>query len=209
MAPAQKSRATKSAFTGAAQGLLRGRPIRWKWVVGAAIPVVLGLGYWWVLSVTVPPQGSIYFGICRIYIEQQLQFPETMRLIEVNDKVPDGEDPNNPQRINSEIIFSYTDGFGQSIMTELICTFKFDQQLVGTPWNGLFLERVLIDNNLKHGWADVYYKPNQKNPRRADDNNERLEFFFNGIPSLLASHPDLSKPWRNIKHLSIGELQDL
>ncbi len=194
---------------GAAFGLIGGRKLPWKLIAGGGGLVVVLVGYFWIQSMTVPPKGTIYFGLCRTYIEQQLQFPQTMRLIEVNDKLPEGEDPKNPQRINSEIFFAYTDGFGQSLMAEIICTFKFDQQLLGTPWNGLFLERVLVDNNLKHGWADVYYKPDQKNPRRADDNNERLEFFFNGIPSLLAKNPDLSKPWRNIKYLSIQQLQDL
>jgi hypothetical protein len=206
---AQKSRATQSAFGAAALGRLGGRKIPWKIVIPAGVLLLLAGGFFVYQSMTTVPQGNNLYGLCRAYITYQMQFPETLNIIELDQDIPKGQDPNNPQQINYELTFTYVDGYGQSLLNTVTCEIKLESKLLNTPWQGIVLAKVLFDQRLDHGWADVYYPPDQKNPRRADDRNERLEFFFNGIPSLLANPPDLSLPRYRLQDVPVDRLRDL
>lgn len=204
-------RTQKSTFNKGARGTDKPkRKIPMRRMILLAVPLILIGGGIWVQSLFIAPKGSNLYGVCRGYIEQQMQFPETLKIVEFKEKIPEGENPASPQRLDQEVTFSGIDGFGSRTLHTVTCGFKFDQSLVNTPWQGILLEKVLFDNQPDHGWADVYYPPND--PRAAQDKNNingRLEYFFNGIPSLLAHPPDLTLPMHDINRMAIEDLQDL
>lgn len=204
--PLKKQDKTKSAFDSAVAGKKQKKKLPWKLGVALGAPVVLILGYFAFFSGATAPQGNNLYGVCRGYIELNLQFPETIKIIQFEQRIPDTENPDAPQRINYDITFSSIDGFGQHQLNTLTCGFKFDQNLVNTPWQGIVLERTLFNGKSKHGWADVYYPANKKSPRAADDRNEKLEVFYNAIPSLLANPPDLTLPRYRLNSLPISML---
>ncbi len=207
-ASSSKNKKQKSAFNkGAADTPTTKKKWPVKKIALMTTPMILIAGYFWVQSMLVPPKGSNLYGLCRGYIELQLQFPQTLKIIQFDEKIPESEDPKNPQRLDQEIIFSSIDGFGSRGLHTVTCGFKFNPDLTNTPWQGIFLERVLFDGRADHGWADVYYPPND--PRAAQDTNKRLEKFFNSIPSLLQSPPDLTLPWYNLNRMDMKDLQDL
>ena len=217
---AQKSRRTQSDFKGASDGKVQkkkfGLTRQQMIMIGIGVPVLGIVGYVLMLLNATPPKGNNLYGLCRAYIELHLQYPETMQIIELKQSIPDGEDKNNPQRINYDVTVSYIDGFGQRQLNTITCGLKFNQDLANTPWQGIYLERVLFNSKSlspnkapKHGMVDVYYPLNQKNPRRFDDYNENLEIFYNGIPSLLVNPPDLTLPRYDLNRMKIVDLKSL
>lgn len=229
MSPAkQKSRLTKSAFSDAtAKTSIRSHKY-FKPGVYAAAGLAFVLFLIWGFWTPAPPQGNNLYGLCKAYIQQQLPFPDTYKVIQLKQQIPDTEDKNNPQRLNLTLTFSYINGMGRPQLNTMTCGIRFDQNLVGTPWQGIYIERVLFEGKVivqstratrivmnngmpypRNDWADTYYPVNQKNPRRLDDNNERLEKFYNGIPSLLVNPPDLSLPRDDLNYIPIDRLRDL
>lgn len=210
--PKTPSSKTKSQFSSAAavdpkkKSKLMGR-IKLYGAV-AAVAAVIG-GYYYIKSTTVPPQGNILYGICRVYIERHMQYPKTMKVIEFNQRIPEGENPSAPGRISYDITFSSIDGFGQNLLNTVSCDFRLDDKLKNTPWNGLVLDRVQVNGRSDHGWADVNYPPNRKNPRAPDDNSEDLEEFNQTIPAIIKYPPDLTLPWHKLNKMKIEDLQDL
>lgn len=206
--PTLKNKTQKSAFN---KGASENQPIKKEWpakkLVLIGTPLILIAGFLWVQSTLIPPKGNNLYGLCRGYIELQLQFPQTFKIIQFEERIPETEDPKNPQRLNQEVTFSSIDGFGSRGLHTITCGFKFNSELANTPWQGIFLERVLYDGRADHGWADVYYAPND--PRAAQDTNKRLEKFFNAIPSLLQNPPDLTLPMYNLNRMNMKDLQDL
>lgn len=232
MSPAaQKSRLTKSAFSDAtATKSFRSHKYFKPGVYGGgALALILFLvwGFW----VPAAPQGNNLYGLCKAYIQQQLPFPETYKVIELTQQIPSTEDKNNPQRINLTLTFSYINGMGRPQLNNMTCGIRFDPDLVGTAWQGIYIERVSFEGRVvvangtmagnipypRHDWADTYYPPDKTYPpkpkseivRKPDDNNDRLEKFYNGIPSLLANPPDLSLPRDDLDYIPIERLRDL
>ncbi len=204
--PVKKNEKGKTAFDSAVTGKKPKKKISWKLAAALAVPVVLIVGYFTFFGSVTAPKGNNLYGVCRGYIELNLQFPETIKIIQFEQRIPESENPDAPQRINYDISFSSIDGFGQHQLNTLTCGFKFDQALVNTPWQGIILERTLFNGKSKHGWADVYYPANKKSPRAADDRNEKLEVFYNAIPSLLVNPPDLTLPRYRLNSLPISML---
>lgn len=212
----------RSDFTSAVSGKKIGKKLSWKLMAALGVPVILIGGYFAVAAGSKPPQGNNLYGICRAFIEQNTLFPETVKIIEFDQTIPDGEDPSAPQRISYQISFSAVDGFGQYLLNTLTCEFRFKTDLVNTPWQGIVLERTFMNGRQEmkdsqgkglgypvHGWVDTYYPPDKKDPRPSDDFSERLEIFHNGVPSLLANPPDLTLPRYDLKRLPINRYQEL
>jgi hypothetical protein len=223
MSPAsKKSTLTKSAFSNAATiGSFRSHKFFKPGLYGlGALALVLFLV--WGFRTPPAPQGNNLYGLCKAYIQQQLPFPDTYKVLELTQQIPDTEDKRNPQRLNLTLTFSYTNGMGRPQLNNMTCGIRFNADLANTPWQGIYIERVSFEGRVittgqmtrntpypRHDWADTYYPPNQKSPRRADDNNERLEIFYNGIPSLLLNPIDLSLPRYDLDYMSIEDLRDL
>lgn len=229
MSPAQKkSVSTKSTFQGVATlGVVRTHRLFKPGLYGfGALVVVLFL--MWGFRTPVAPQGNNLYGLCKAYIQQQLPFPQTYKVLELSQSIPDTENKQNPQRLNLTLTFSYINSTGKPQLNTMTCGIHFNPALTNTPWQGIYIERVLFEGRItvqstnvskiemnggqpypRHDWADTYYPANQKDPRRPDDNNERLEEFFAGIPSLLANPPDLSLPRYDLNDLDIEDLRDL
>ena len=208
MAGGTPSLKTRAAFASASSGKVK-RKLPWKPMVALGVLVVGALIYFVGFPRVMPRMGNAVYGICRVYIEKNLQFPTTLRIIEFDEKIPEGENPSAPQRINHNVTFSSIDGFGQTSLNTVTCGFKFDPKLANTPWNGIILERVLFNGRDSHGWSDVYYPPDKKNPRAADDRSEVLEIFNAGIPAIFANPPDLTLPWHDLKYMKVEDLKDL
>lgn len=207
MAVNQKEK-SRNDFTQAATGKKAKKKISWKLGAAVAVPVIGLIGYFGMTSGFTPPQGNNLYGVCRAFIEQNIQFPDTLKIIQFEQRIPDGENPDAPQRINFDVSFSSIDGFGQHQLNTLTCGFRFDQALVNTPWQGIILERTSFNGREDHGWSDVYYPPDKKDPRAQDDRSEKLELFYNGIPSLLVNPPDLTLPWKDLSNTPIEGLKD-
>lgn len=208
----KKSKLSRQAFSGAVSGarsLNQKISRRTKIWGGIAVAILLFSAYAYTVMNVVPPQGNSLYGICRVYIERHLQFPNTLKIIEFNQRIPRGENPRAPRAITYDITFSSIDGFGQDSLNTLTCDFKLDDKLMNTPWNGIVLYRTLMNGRSDHGWADVYYPPNQKNPRAGDDVSEELENFFPSIPIIMKNPPDLRLPLRRLQYMRIIDLQNL
>lgn len=175
---------------------------------GAVLAVAI-LGYFYIQTKTVPPQGNILYGICRVYIERHLQYPYTLKIIEFNQRIPEGEDARAPKKISYDITFSSIDGFGQNMLNTISCDFRLEEKLKNTPWQGLVLERTQMNGRSDHGWADVLYPPERKTPRAADDNSEELEEFNQTLPAIITYPPDLTLPWHKLNKMKIEDLQNL
>lgn len=201
---------TRQQFSRAVSGKVPEKKLYRDWRVmaaGGAILVFI-VGYFSFGSSS-PRLGNNLYGICRVYIERHLQFPETMKIIQFEQRIPEGEDPKNIKRIEIDITFSSTDGFGQNTMNTITCGFRTEDRLMKTPWNGILLERVLYNNRIDHGWADAYQPQDKKNPRAPDDRSEDLEMFNQGIPAIIAYPPDLTLPRYNLKYMSVERLKNL
>lgn len=209
MAEPTQAKKTKLQFMGAVTGKPPKKKLPWKWIAaGVTITLVLGM-YIAVTSGITPRKGSPLYGICRVYIERHLQFPKTFKVVQFEQRIPEGEDPNNIKRLEIDITFSNIDGFGQHRLDTVTCAFKTEDRLANTPWDGILLERVLFNGRLDHGWADIHYMPDKKTPRANDDRSEELEKFNLTIPAILANPPDLTIPWHNLKYMRVEDLQNL
>ena len=182
---------------------------RMKMIIGGGVTALFIGGYMYSVYSFVPPQGNILYGICRVFIERQLQFPNTMRIVEFSQKIPESEDQRYPKRVTYGVTFSSTDGFGQRMLNTVDCDFRYDDALANGPSLGYTLERTLVNGRAAHGWSDVYYPPNRKKPRAADDNSELLEEFNKIIPVIIAHPPDLTLPMRRLRYMKIEDLQNI
>jgi hypothetical protein len=209
MATPPPSLKTKDAFASASAGKKNKKPLPWKLILGGGAAVAVLLIYYSVTSSVIPPQGTPLYGICKVYIEEHVQFPTTMKVIEFGQTIPDGEDPSNPKRVINEVTYSSIDGFGQSMLNSVACHYKLYENPPIPGYFGWLMERVTFNGRDDHGWADVYYPPDKKAPRAADDRNEQLEVFNASIPAIMANSPDLTLPWHDLKYMKIKDLQDL
>jgi len=82
-------------------------------MIAVGVLVFAYLVYW----LFKPFKGGMPFGICRVFLEQNVQFPDTLRLSQV-------------QRINDFVRIWYVqiDGFGEYRMDNIRCTYEADEQ---------------------------------------------------------------------------------
>lgn len=199
----------RAAFAEASSAGPPKKKLPWKIIIPVVgIVAILG-GYYFISSMFVRPKGNGLYGICRVYIERHLQFPTTLRIVQFEQSIPEGENKRKPTKIDYEITFSSLDGFGQSMLNTVTCGFRNKDKAKGDVGEGVVLERILFDGREDHGWSDTYYPPDKKNPRAADDRSEDLELFNQTIPAIDAYPPDLTLPWHNLRYMEIKDLQNL
>jgi hypothetical protein len=122
-----------------------------------------------------PRKGSILYGLCSAFLEQQVQFPTTLKHTSVE---------QYPKAIR--IYFTHIDGFGEYQFEMTECTFRQDSQA------GIQLERVFF-NYVK----DVTKKERMNGKGRLYEVRQDIINLFNKSQSplsILSHDPDLTLP---------------
>ena len=122
-----------------------------------------------------PAKGTILYGLCGAFLEQQVPFPHTLKHTSVE---------QYPKAIR--IYFTHIDGFGEYQFEMTECTFRQD------PQSGVQLERVFF-NYVK----DVTKKERMRGKGRLYDTRQEVIDLFNMSQSplsILSNNPDLTLP---------------
>lgn len=77
-----------------------------------------------------PYQGSMAYGVCRVFLEMQLRYPETMKIRTVNESYG---------YQYTDIFFAHTDAFGEYLMHRGRCRYKYDD------YGRIILTQVQLD----------------------------------------------------------------
>ncbi len=126
-----------------------------------------------------PRKGSIFYGICGAFLEQQIVYPETIEHQYVEQ-----------YSAAIRIYYSHIDGFGQSLNEYIECSFE------KPPQKGLQLKGVIF-NTIKL----ITKKQTIKNKGRIYEvEQEYIDKFnkSNSIGVIISADPDLTLPQRNI-----------
>ncbi|HPD83040.1 MAG: hypothetical protein R3D88_03915 [Alphaproteobacteria bacterium] len=124
-----------------------------------------------------PRKGTILYGLCSAFLEQQIPFPETIKHTSVE---------QYPKAVR--IYFTYIDGFGQYQFEMTECSFKNDAQ------NNILLDRVFF-NYIK----DITEKERVAGKGRLYEVKKDSIDLFNRSQSpavIISQDPDLSLPSR-------------
>ena len=114
-----------------------------------------------------PSKGTIYFGICKVFIEQNEPYPTSIRYLLAEEYIN-----WNPIKI----FYRRVDTFGANTVEMVDCYFKTDEA-------GNFIPQLdKVDYN---GKVRVYEAEKQ----------EVIDRFNKGIPAILENQPDLTYPW--------------
>lgn len=97
-------------------------------LVTGTVVVILLLSIVFIVESCAPRKGSIIYGICSSFLEQQVTFPQSLNYTSVE---------QYPKAVR--IYFTYTDAFGQYQFEFAECTFRQD------PQQGVQLERVFFN----------------------------------------------------------------
>ncbi|MGH1398091.1 MAG: hypothetical protein ACRBCT_02645, partial [Alphaproteobacteria bacterium] len=88
---------------------------------------------WLVVWLFAPYKGGMTFGVCRVFLEQNVQYPHTLRLSQV-------EEINDFIRI----WYAQIDGFGEYRLDNIRCTFEADEYL-GFKLKKVSFNRRVVD----------------------------------------------------------------
>lgn len=99
-----------------------------KALISGTVGVVLVLLVVMIVQSCTPRKGSIIYGLCGTFLEQQITFPQTLNYTSV-EQYP----------VAVRIYYTYTDTFGQYQFNRIECTFRQDSE------KGVQLERVFFD----------------------------------------------------------------
>lgn len=143
--------------------------------IGLSIAVGLLLLTLLMMKACAPAQGSILYGICGAFLEQQLQYPEMM-------------EHNYVEQYGSGVRIYYTqvDGFGQYLNEFIECSFAQDQKV------GLYVSAIVF-NTIK----SVTKKTTIKNKGYLYKVEQKYVDQFNksgSIQAIMAAEPDLTLP---------------
>lgn len=127
------------------------------------------------LAVLYPKQGSVQYGICRVFVELTEPYPQEVRPLSVDDFVSLG----GPVKIT----YKKVDPFGVDAVNTIECTFKRD--VAGQPTTTL--QKVDIN-----GKARVY----------TAESPEYITKFNQGVPAILENLPSLDLPNFSLDNLS-------
>ena len=133
---------------------------------------LMGIGatlfIWLLFWLFKPYQGPLTFGVCKVFLEQNVQYPQTLRLSQV-------EEINDFIRI----WYAQTDGFGEYRMDNIRCTFEADDQI------GFRLKKVSFNRrDVDPDKVDAFnrslpvvfaYPPDLTYPRRIPDSLKDLQ----------------------------------
>lgn len=115
---------------------------------------IVGLLYYWGTR-PLYIHGSQLFGVCRTYIELNVEYPSELRFLDIRERGP-------------EVAVEYmtTDSFGQDIAHRATCMFKRDDN-----------QQVIMDYfRLKRGTADREYLFPIEDPKKIESFNKTVGF---------------------------------
>ena len=119
---------------------------------GALLALVLGYGIYLGLK---PFEGSMAYGICKVFLELNVRYPETLRLSTV-------EESGSFVRI----WYTQVDSFGEYRMEPIQCYFKPDEQY------GFILDKITINRQ-------------EVDPQKVEAFNRTLPVIFANPPDLI------------------------
>ncbi len=153
--------------------------ISWKKIgIGLAVFFIGGLYYFGIQPIIIT--GSQYFGVCRTYVELNVQFPSELRFIDVRERI-------KKEGMLVEVEYMTYDSYGQHLANRGSCFFKRNEQ-----------QQVYLDSfRLKRGVSARKYLFAIEDP-------EKIKSFNNTVPFLLTSTIDLQVrgPARSLGSLS-------
>ena len=122
-----------------------------------------------------PPKGSILYGICGAYLEQQIPFPETIK----------HKGLEQYQR-GVRIYYTTIGTFGESKLETIECIF------MSHPQRGLLMEKIIFN----HVRDITKIKPIPGKGKLYEVEQEHIDHFNNSgsIPAIIAGQPDLTFP---------------
>lgn len=91
--------------------------------------LLLGFGY---IAMTMPRQGSMFYGACKTFLELYVEYPEYLRLTDVYEFPKENSS-------SVRIWFTQLDGFGQYRMEPLECFYK------SGPKGNFYLDKITLN----------------------------------------------------------------
>lgn len=122
--------------------------------------------FWIVSTMFSQPQADVTFGICKIFLENTVRFPEELRLTTVEGLRPRGSGGDSLGGVR--IWYTQIDSFGQYRMENIECYYKPDET------TGAAVDKILIN--------------------RREIDSQRVADFNKILPSILAGPMDLDYP---------------
>jgi len=119
-----------------------------------------------------PRKGTILYGICKTYLEQDIAYPETIRPVRV-EQFPSA----------TRIYYTSIDPFGQYKLEYIECVYKFDAQ------NNLSVDKVLVNRR-------------EEDQDKIDSFNKSLAAIVAGKPDLTLPPPlpDIEQLLKNARN---------
>jgi len=145
-------------------------------VIGSLI-LLSAVIYYFVKSCA-PPQGSINYGICNTFLEQQLTFPNTLDQTFVEEYPPS----------SVRIYYKYVDSYGQVNFSYIQCSFAND------PEKGYIAKDISFKSPVKEITEKFYDKERKRTIYKLKP--ELLDLFnqSNGAAVIMSQAPDLTQP---------------
>ncbi|MCC6598878.1 MAG: hypothetical protein IT559_08820 [Alphaproteobacteria bacterium] len=147
-----------------------------KMKIGAGVLGVALLG-WAIYTVTIPAEAGMSFGICRVFLENTVRFPQELRLSTVEDLRPRSSAENSMGGVR--LWYTQVDSFGQYRMENIECYFKNDETL-GAIVDKIFINRREVDGNVVADFNKILpvvlaYPPDLKYPPALSDSLQGLQ----------------------------------
>lgn len=139
--------------------------------------VILSAIIFYFVKSCAPPKGTIFYGICNTFLEQQLTFPRTLDQTFV-------ENYQGAVRI----YYKFIDGYGQMNFSYIQCAFEQD------PEKGLIATDILFKSPVKEITVKFYDKERKRTIYKLKP--ELLELFnqSNTAAVIMSQEPDLTVP---------------
>ncbi|MBL4588682.1 MAG: hypothetical protein JKY11_01200 [Alphaproteobacteria bacterium] len=143
------------------------KPINKKKVGFWSFAVLIGLMYYWG-TMPIYIQGSQLFGVCRVYIELNVQYPSELRFVDIRER-------------GAEVTVEYItyDSFGQHIAHRAVCQYKRDEN-----------QQIVLDYfRLKRGTNDRDFLFAMEDPERVASFNKTVPFLSQQPLNLIIRGP--------------------
>ncbi len=135
------------------------KKLRKKQIKRGGIGTLALLFIYWVYTLFIPYEGTMAFGICKVFLELNVRYPNTLRIGTV-------EETGTSVRI----WYTQTDSFGEYRMEPIQCYFKPDEKY------GFILEKITI-------------RRREVDPQRIENFNRILPVIFKYPPDLTLPTP--------------------
>ena len=137
-----------------------------KIAIWSVVLIIFILWYWGTRPLYIV--GTQLFGVCRTYIELNVQYPSELRFIDIRERGPD-----------VTVEYMTTDSFGQDISHQGTCMFKRDEN-----------QQVVMDYfRLRRGIRDRDYLFEIEDPARVEAFNQTIPHLSNMDINLIIRGP--------------------